>query len=141
MTPNMVNSIPKDTNIGNSNHRLPATPRSIIKDFNTEDTLRVSKGRQSILYSYDDWNTKTPEQPITEGFFGHSMEIINNTAVFRVLLQNPNGINPDPKNQDLQLLFNACYDHCVSLIGLTETNVEWGHYMQKENLRQSLNKW
>ena len=67
---------------------------------------------------------RTPERPISEGFFGHKMEIINNAAVFGVLLHNPNGINPDPKNQDLQLSFHACYDHCVSLIGLMETNVE-----------------
>ena len=28
-----------------------------------------------------------------------------------------------------------------AFIGLTETNTEWNHYMQRENLKQSVKKW
>ena len=120
------------------NYMGSTTNRSILMEFNKE---QIQKGRSSQVYTYEEWNNKTPEKSLQEGFFGHSMDIIDNSMVFRVLLQNPNGINPDPRNQDIQLSFNACFDHCISLIGLTETNVEWGHYQQKENLRQSLKKW
>ena len=106
------------------------------------DRVRKSPNyRQSILYNYDDWIGNQENFKTAGNFFGHSMAQIDNTSVYRVFLQNPNGIDPNPDNQDFQLSLQTCYDQCISFIGLTETNTEWNHYQQRENLQKSVKKW
>mmetsp|Transcript_22670 Transcript_22670/g.32458 ORF Transcript_22670/g.32458 Transcript_22670/m.32458 type:complete len:1353 (-) Transcript_22670:2923-6981(-) len=74
-------------------------------------------------------------------FFGHNLAQIDNLSVFRCILQNPNGINPRLRNLNFQLGLKTCYESCAAVIGLTETNVEWNHYTERENMHQSLKKY
>ena len=121
-----------------TNYMGSKTNRSILMEFQKEGT--PSKKRQSRLYSYGDWTKPGAPSELSEEFFGHSLEQIDNTKVFRVLLQNPNGINPDPTNDDLHFSLRTCYDQCVASISLTETNVEWQHYYLREQLKESVKK-
>lgn len=93
------------------------------------------------MYDYDDYIPDDTLKETSGGFVGHGMSQIDSTTVYRVLLQNPNGIDPDPNNYHFQLSLNTCYDNCVAFIGLTETNIEWLQHNNRDNLRTSLKKW
>jgi hypothetical protein len=108
-------------------------------EFNTESVKPYK--RQSKIYVNEDWIRDEYKREATGGFFGHSMTQIDNTTVYRVLLQNTNGIDPNLGNYTFQLSLNTCYDNCVAFIALTETNIEWRHHANRDNLRRSLNKW
>mmetsp|Transcript_27176 Transcript_27176/g.38943 ORF Transcript_27176/g.38943 Transcript_27176/m.38943 type:complete len:310 (-) Transcript_27176:92-1021(-) len=121
------------------NHLGTKTNRSIRMEFNKESVK--SYQRQSKIYDNKDWIRDESQRMTAGGFFGHSMVPIDNTTVYRVLLQNTNGIDPSPGNYTFQLGLNTCYDNCVAFIALTETNIEWRHHVNRDNLRTSLNKW
>lgn len=108
-------------------------------EFNRE--IAPKPKRQSKIYDADDWIRDDRLKGTAGNFFGHSMAVIDNTTVYRVLLQNPNGIDPSPTNQHFQSSLNTCYDHCTAFISLTETNIEWSTYANREKLRLSLKKW
>mmetsp|Transcript_21350 Transcript_21350/g.30549 ORF Transcript_21350/g.30549 Transcript_21350/m.30549 type:complete len:1538 (+) Transcript_21350:1841-6454(+) len=82
----------------------------------------------------------TLTQGVTSTTFGHKVETIDNRSVFRALYQNPNGINPHPGNLAFHQSLQECYDNCVSLIGLAETNREWGKPEQQRQLRDGTHK-
>lgn len=107
--------------------------------FNNEAASKLK--RQSKIYDNEQWIQNTDVMSTAGSFFGHSMAIIDHTTVYRVLLQNPNGIEPSPENHHFQLGLNTCYDHCVAFISLTETNIEWRHPINRDKLRNSLKKW
>jgi len=113
--------------------------RSLQKEFHKAETKK--SGRQSKLYTNEEWVQAAKDNTPVESFFGHSMVQIDNTTVYRILLQNPNGINPNPDNYNFQLSLNVCYDQCISFIGLTETNINWLQHQNREHLRTSLRKW
>ena len=117
------------------------TNRRLQVELTTEQTPKPSYYRQSKLYNHAEWIRSQCNYNTAGSFFGHSMEQIDNTSVYRVFMQNPNGIDPNPSNQDFQLSLQTCYDQCISFIGLTETNTEWNHYAQRENLKESVKKW
>ena len=77
-------------------------------------------------------NTLTNEQILN--IWGHNMESINMTEVFRILLQNPNGINPNSNNPNFQRSWQECQDKGVSLVGLSETNINWRKQLNYEHL-------
>ena len=56
--------------------------------------------------------------------FGHDMETIDNVNTVRVLLQNPNGIHPHPDNKELEASLQTCHSQCISILGLSKTNVD-----------------
>ena len=109
-------------------------------DLPVDCSKKPSYFRQSKLYQCNDWIRNKDDMTTAGNFFGHSMAQIDNTSVYRVFMQNPNGIDPSPDNLDFQLGLQACYDQCISFIGLTETNTEWNHYIQRENLKESVKK-
>jgi len=57
--------------------------------------------------------------------WGHSVEVIDTSTTFRVLLQNPNGLSV--LHQPLSLLHNLCTscDLGTSVLYLPETNTNW----------------
>ena len=121
------------------NYMGTKTNRSITMEFNKE---KITKNkRQSKIYDHEQWIQDTDAKSTASSFFGHSMAMIDNTTVYRVLLQNPNGIDPSPENYHFQLGLNTCYDHCVAFISLTETNIERRHQLNRDKLRSSLQKW
>lgn len=76
----------------------------------------------------------------TSTMLGHSVQKIDNREIFRALFQNPNGIDPSAGNYEFMLSLTECYDHCVSLVGLVESNREWKHAYQQQQLRDSIHK-
>lgn len=109
-------------------------------EFNGEKETKIL--RQSKIYDNADWVREAKDKEIVGGFFGHSMaQIDKNTTVYRVLLQNTNGIDPSPTNYTFQLSLNICYDHCAAFLSLTETNIEWKNQVHRENLNSSLKKF
>ena len=114
------------------------TNRTIRMEFDLE---KANTTRQSKLYNNDEWFRQDNHKSTAGNFFGHSMAQIDNTTVYRVLLQNTNGIDPSPTNLDFQLSLNACFDQCIAFLSLTETNTEWNNFTHRDNLRASLKKW
>ena len=110
-----------------------------MMEFEKEKVLKHK--RQSKMYENEDWSGERDCQKPVGGFFSHSLAQIDNTTVYRVLFQNPNGIDPSPSNHHFQLSLNTCFDHCVAFISLTETNIEWRNHTNRDNLRTSLKKW
>lgn len=64
------------------------------------------------------------DKGITSSTFGHTVASIDNRSTFRVVFQNPNGIDPSEGNYSFLLSLSECYNQCVSLIGWAETNRE-----------------
>lgn len=139
VTPNEEHTRQRRKNIKNMNHFGTKTNRSILMEFNNESIIKNK--RQSKLYDNEAWICDADKRETAGSFFGHSMAAIDNTSVYRVLLQNPNGIDPRPANFHFQLGLNSCYDNCVAFINLTETNLEWRNHINRQNLRNSLKKW
>ena len=81
----------------------------------------------------------TKREERTSTLFGHAVEEIDNRTIFRALFQNPNGINPYPGNYSFQLSLQECYDNCISLIGLVETNRAWEKPDQQRQLKEKRN--
>ena len=121
------------------NHYGTKTNRSIAMEFKAEQARKTV--RQSKIYDSDMWFQKEEDKLAATTFFGHSMQQIDNTSVYRVLLQNTNGIDPNPNNYDFQFSLNTCFDQCVAFASLTETNTEWNNYVYRDQLRDSLKKW
>lgn len=72
--------------------------------------------------------------------FGHDMETIDNVNTVRVLLQNPNGIHPHTDNKELEASLRTCHSQCISILGLSETNVDWNRHTFFEGMRESIKK-
>mmetsp|Transcript_7001 Transcript_7001/g.10195 ORF Transcript_7001/g.10195 Transcript_7001/m.10195 type:complete len:653 (+) Transcript_7001:1286-3244(+) len=84
--------------------------------------------------------TYTTQNGETSTTFGHTVETIDNRTTFRAIFQNPNGINPSPGNYQFTLSLKECYDNCISLIGLSETNREWQKPEQQKQLKEAMHK-
>jgi hypothetical protein len=85
-----------------------------------------------------------PNNTVKDGksstLYGHTVVNIDNRSTFRALFQNPNGINPHPGNYELALSLTECYDNCIALIGLAETNRAWEKPEQQKQLREAIHK-
>ena len=125
--------------IGNQNHLGTKTHRSILMEFEKETEKKPL--RQSKIYETEEWIHDDEVRKTAGNFFGHSMAQVDNNAVYRVLLQNTNGIDPRPENYNFQLSLNTCFDHCIAFLSLTETNLEWLKFNNRDNMKQSLKKW
>ena len=99
---------------------------------------------QSLIKPWD----KTPmafafntlkDQQIKDAW-GHSPDKIDVSKTFWVLLQNPNGIKLNTNNTEFMLSLQESYDSGTAVIRLTETNISWTKYQNRQNLRESLNK-
>mmetsp|Transcript_23721 Transcript_23721/g.33981 ORF Transcript_23721/g.33981 Transcript_23721/m.33981 type:complete len:478 (-) Transcript_23721:192-1625(-) len=113
------------------NKKYTLAYKSIAKSSPREKQKRVSLGKIP--------HNKTHNGRIST-IFGHTVEKIDNRATFRALFQNPNGIDPSAGNYQFLLSLSECYNQCVSLIGLSETNREWKHIHQQKQLRDALHK-
>jgi hypothetical protein len=82
--------------------------------------------------------TYTTQNGETSTTFGHTVETIDTRNTFRAIFQNPNGINPSPGNYQFALSLKECYDNCISLIGLSESNREWQKPEQQKQLKEAM---
>ena len=81
------------------------TNRSILMEYDHEQPKKPL--RQSKIYESEEWIKEEDDRETAGGFFGHSMTQIDNTTVYRFLLQNTNGIDPRPENYNFQLSLNT----------------------------------
>jgi len=57
--------------------------------------------------------------------WGHTLESIDASSVFRFFLQNPNCLSLHPNNYSLIQDFKSCYDYGATIISLPETKTNW----------------
>ena len=107
--------------------------------YNSTNNTTNKRTKQQRL-SHGDIPTNKIHNGKTSTIFGHSVEPINNRETFRALFQNPNGINPSEGNYQFLFSLTECYNNCVSLLGLAETNREWKHAHQQRQLREAMHK-
>ncbi len=55
----------------------------------------------------------------------HSLDSIDSTETFRVLLQNPNGLKLQSSYEDFVLGMRICHSMGAGVVSVTETNVNW----------------
>ncbi len=70
------------------------------------------------------FTTPLPSYDLIESW-GHSLPVIDPSKVFRVFLQNPNGLSLKYKNFPLQNDFYISHDYRAPILSLPETNVNW----------------
>ena len=104
------------------------------KSQTTAKKAKATRSTQGTIPSFLDHNGKIST------LFGHSVLEIDNRTTFRAVFQNPNGINPHPGNYQFAMNLQECYDLCISLIGLSETNREWKHFAQQQQLKEAVHK-
>lgn len=68
--------------------------------------------------------TSIPAYKLQEAW-GHSLPVIDPSQIFRVFLQNPNGLNLYHNNLPLQHDFKLCSDYGSGVICFPETNINW----------------
>ena len=74
--------------------------------------------------------------------WGHSLASIDTSSTFRIILQNPNGLNPYPNNHSLCQDLLTCKDYGAAIISLPETNVNWSLKYPTRHLQTMLrNRW
>ena len=72
--------------------------------------------------------------------WSHEIKKIDMTLVFRILLQNPNVINPHTNNLDFQWSLQESQNKGIAVIGLSGTNVNWQKQLNYEHIGSSLKK-
>jgi hypothetical protein len=68
--------------------------------------------------------------------WGHALESIDSTNTLRIILQNPNGVKPNPSDLEFQYSLTACHDIGSGIICLPETNTSWNQFNQSNNTRK-----
>ena len=129
---------------------LTSCPHSIIPD-NNKKLPNIQVAATKLQIQNDKPNkrrpTRVPTKPITQhkGFsrlpkyshidepWGHLPEEIDTSAVFRVLLQNPNGLKFSEGDDLARYSFSEAYHLGVGALCLPETNTNW-------NIPSSLSK-
>jgi hypothetical protein len=82
--------------------------------------------KQHTLHSFFSTTTLEPisllDEPET---WGHMMDPIDTSKTFWVLLQNPNGINPNHINLEFQFSLTKYYSLGVGVISIAESKLNW----------------
>jgi hypothetical protein len=98
-------------------------------------TCRASQGQPS-LYKY---NTHFSSSSLIDSW-GDTLEPINTWDTFRVLLQNPNGLQLRRSVPLLRQDAQVCHDYGAAVIALPETNVNWScpsqHHILSSSIKQ-----
>jgi hypothetical protein len=63
--------------------------------------------------------------------WGHSLDTIDASSIFRVFLQNPNGLALHAHNYSLIQVFKTCFNYGAAVILLPETKPNWNHPEQR----------
>lgn len=128
--------------------KTTSTQHSILPHSNKQlPNIQVMENKQWGKSDRDQWRRPwTPAKPITQhaGFskaqkyshidepWGHLPEEIDTSAVFRVLLQNPNGLKLSEGDKMARYSFSESFHLGVGALCLPETNTNW-------NLPSSMN--
>jgi hypothetical protein len=75
---------------------------------------------QSTLLHHFFYN---PTHGMDDTPWGHTMERIDNLSTFRILFQNPNGININNKAFQYKYGLSTCKPHNISAITIAETKL------------------
>jgi hypothetical protein len=84
--------------------------------------------------------TKLPHETELHDAWGHSLPSIDTSSTFRILLQNPNGLNLDTNNYSLLHDIQTCADFGAAVISLPETNVHWALPSTRTSFRGMLKR-
>jgi hypothetical protein len=103
----------------------PNTAEIPIKTIQGKDPY-PSNLKQKTLYSFLSQPNPPPLSEQTHRMtWGHTMDEIDSSKVFRVLLQNPNGIQPHEKDLDFHHSLNQCSALGIGAISIVETKLNW----------------
>ena len=75
-----------------------------------------------LIHSYP---TFAPSKATLYDSWGHSLPIIDPSKVFRVFLQNPNGLRLSGSTYSLQHDLRLCHDYGAATLCFPETNLNW----------------
>jgi hypothetical protein len=90
-----------------------------------QSTIRTFLVTQPKLYDFKFFKPQKRVSAIDPDFWGHVMEPINPQKIFRLLLQNPNGIQPHFSYLDFLFSLHVCENIGISAMSLPETNLNW----------------
>jgi hypothetical protein len=121
-TSHIINSTPAHTK--SLANQAPKRPPALGMSSNLLPVLPLP--RQHTLHKFLGSVASTPltslEEPET---WGHMMDSIDTSSVFRILPQNPNGINPSYKDTNFQYSLTRCNSYRIGTLCLVETKLNW----------------
>jgi len=103
--------------------RISSQPSKILQASSQPTKTKL----QRTLY---DFHFFKPQAPITSSdpdIWGHVPETIDTSSIFRVILQNPNGIKPSVTDHNFMFSLHLCNEIGAGAVCLAETNLNWHH--------------
>jgi hypothetical protein len=111
-------------------NKVPPTDQEPIRPISTQKTLfDFSYFKPYAFASADDPDV-----------FGHVPQSIDTSKIFRILLQNPNGVRPSVTDPEFMFSLHLCNEVGVGAICLAETNLNWHYYQHTAALRRCLHR-
>ncbi len=103
--------------------RISSQPSNILQASSQPTKTKL----QRTLY---DFHFFKPQASITSSdpdIWGHVPETIDTSSIFRVILQNPNGIKPSVTDHNFMFSLHLCNEIGAGAVCLAETNLNWHH--------------
>jgi hypothetical protein len=97
--------------INKAPNKKKATSVPLPKQRTLHSFLSISSPPYSLSNELDTW--------------GHVMEDIDTSKIFRIILQNPNGLQPGRTDCEFQYSLARCHSLGIGAISLVETKLNW----------------
>jgi hypothetical protein len=126
--PQKKNSVPPP--LSSSKESLPSNTlhnKTLTNSLNKQQTLHAFLSKSTPPALSDQHHNST---------WGHTMDEIDPSNIFRVLLQNPNGIKPYEKDLEFHYSLNKCSSLGVGAMSVAETKLNWS-----DTVSHSIHKW
>jgi hypothetical protein len=90
-----------------------------------QETIRKFLVTQPRLFNFNFLKPQGPSDAEAPDTWGHVMEATNNQTTLRIILQNPNGIQPHISYSDFLFGLHMCESVGAGILCLAETNLNW----------------
>jgi hypothetical protein len=90
-----------------------------------QTSIRIFIAHQTNLYDYGFFKPQGKPSESDPDMWGHVMEPISPKETIRILLQNPNGIQPHFSYSDFLFGLHMCETIGVGVLCMPETNLDW----------------
>ncbi len=125
-----------------TDYPYPASSKTGVRRPRSTPAQPIVLPKQKTLHSFLSLSSPPPFSQAKEtDTWGHIMDGINILETFRVLLQNPTGIQPGRQDLEFQYSLSKCHALGIGAISLVETKLNWNNNTSSSASRQFATTW